>query len=221
MNRLTLAQYLDHTLLKPDATRQDIVNLVKEGQEWQTYAVCINSGWVKTAVQARDNHSNLHIASTIGFPFGQAGTPAKVAEVRYAINEGADEIDVVWNLGMILSGDIAAAEDDLAKVINAAGNIPVKVILETARLTPEQMTQGAQIAVRTGAHTVKTSTGFGFSGAKREAVAILRQAVGKNVGVNASGGIKTYQDAINLIEAGATRLGLSGTIRVLSEAPQN
>ncbi len=221
MNRFTLAGYLDHTLLKADASRQDIVSLVEEGQQWQTYAVCINSSWLKTAVRTRNNHSTLRIASTVGFPLGQSGTMAKVAEVRYAINEGADEIDAVWNLGLFLSGESAAVEDDLAAVIEAAKGAPVKVILETARLTPEQITEGARIAVRAGAHTVKTSTGFGFSGATQEAVSILRQAVGKTVGVKASGGIKTYQDAISLIEAGATRLGLSRTIAVLNEAPES
>lgn len=219
MNRLELAQYMDHTLLAADATRRDIDQLVQEALNLNTYAVCVNSGYVHVAAQARGNAHALHIAATIGFPLGQSSTPAKVAETRQAIHDGADEIDMVWNLGRFLSDDHAQVEDDIAAVVAAAGTVPVKVILETARLTADQIQQGARLAVRAGAHTVKTSTGFGFPGATRDAVELMRQAVGPSVGVKASGGIKTYADAIAMIEAGATRIGLSKTGAVLQEAP--
>jgi len=213
-----LAQYMDHTLLLPDATVDDVETLVREALEWNTYAVCVNSGYVPVVARARSTHKDLHIAATVGFPLGQCLTEAKVAETRSAIDYGADEIDMVWNLGQFLSGNYPQVMDDIQAVVKAAGSIPVKVILETGRLTPEQIRQGAKIAVQAGAHTVKTSTGFGFSGASSEAVTIMRQTVGPSIGVKAAGGIRTYHDAITLIEAGASRLGLSKTGDVLKEA---
>ncbi len=219
MNRRDLARYIDHTLLRPDATRDDIQKLVQEALDWGCYAVCVNSGYVRDAVQFRRGAKGLHIAATVGFPLGQANTQGKVAEARAAVEAGADEIDMVWNLGEFLSGAVEEVRADIAAVVRAVGNTPVKVILETARLTPDQMRRGAQIAVDAGAHTVKTSTGVGFSGATREAVEILRKTVGTDFGVKASGGIRRYIDAIDLIAAGATRLGISQTGAVLAGAP--
>lgn len=219
INRVELAQYMDHTLLKPDATPKEITQLVEEALQWHTYAVCINSAYVKLASQVRDGSHDLKVAATIGFPLGQSNTVSKIVETQEAIAEGADEIDVVWNLGWYLGGDRQAVQNDIKAVVKAAGSVPVKVILETARLTPEQIQDGSRLAVEAGAHTVKTSTGFGFSGASVQAVQLMRNAVGPKIGVKASGGIHSYQEAINLIEAGATRLGLSKTLSVLQEAP--
>lgn len=218
MNQRQLAQYIDHTLLRADATREDILQLVQEALQYETYSVCVNSGYVNDAVKARAGHTTLHIAATVGFPFGQASTTAKATEARVAVDQGSDEIDLVWNLGLFLSHDEDAVYDDIQAVVEAVGGVPVKVILETARLTTDQITRGGQLAVKAGAQMVKTSTGFGFAGATQEAVKTLRTAVGPNVGVKASGGIRTYQDALAMIQAGATRLGLSGTGAVLAEA---
>lgn len=219
MTRDELARYLDHTLLLPDATAKDIEQLVHEALIWNTYAVCVNSAYVAQALKTRSGPHTLKIAATVGFPLGQSLTQAKVAETIAAIEAGADEIDVVWNLGLFLSNDRSGVYDDLHRVIQAAQHIPVKVILETGRLTPDQIRIGAQIAVDAGAHTVKTSTGFQFGGATIEAVSLLRQTVGPTIGVKASGGIRTYEDAIHMIAAGATRIGLSKTEAVLARAP--
>lgn len=219
MTRTELARYLDHTLLKPDATVGDIRKLVEEALAWDVYAVCVNSGYVPEAARIRGAHTSLAIAATIGFPLGQMLTEAKVAETRLASEAGADEIDVVWNLGRYLSGDLDAVSEDIRRVVDVAGSIPVKVILETARLTPEQIRHGSQLAIDAGAHTVKTSTGFGFGGATVEAVRLMRETVGPSFGVKASGGIGTYGDAIAMIEAGASRIGLSKTGAVLEGAP--
>ncbi len=221
MKRQELARYLDHTLLKPDATISDIERLVSEALSWNTYAVCVNSAYVPTVNQLRGDHRSLHIAATVGFPFGQSLTPAKVAETREAIMAGADEIDVVWNLGWFLSHEEARVEEDIRAVVNAAASIAVKVILETGRLSPEDIQRGAKLAVNAGARTVKTSTGFGFGGATVEAVRLLRDAVGPTIGVKASGGVTNYADALAMIEAGASRIGLSKTKQVLAEAPEN
>jgi deoxyribose-phosphate aldolase len=219
MNRQQLAQYIDHTLLRPDATVLDVRRLVEDARKWRTYAVCINSSYVSTAVSALGVGSGVLVAATVGFPLGQASTAAKVAETRQALDDGADEIDMVWNLGRFLSDDASFVEDDIAAVVAECGSHPLKVILETARLTSEQIARGARLAIQAGAHTVKTSTGFGFSGATVDAVRVLRQAVGKTPGVKASGGIRSYHDALAMIKAGASRLGLSGTEAVLAEAP--
>lgn len=220
MNRRELARYIDHTLLRPDATVDEVHALVDQAMEWGCLAVCVNSGYVNQAAAFRGRQSALRIAATVGFPLGQANTAGKVAEARAAVEQGADEIDMVWNLGLFLTGDTAAVERDIHAVVDAVGNIPVKVILETARLTPDQMRRGAEAAVRAGAHTVKTSSGFGFSGATREAVEVLRETVGPTIGVKASGGIRRYHHAVDLIAAGATRLGLSQTGSILAEAPK-
>ncbi len=215
MTRQELAHYIDHTLLRQDALPQEIVQLVDQALRLKTYAVCVNSGYVRQAREARREQAQLKIAATVGFPLGQSSTAAKVAETLAAINDGADEIDMVWNLGRFLSHDYTGVYGDIQAVVEAAGPIPVKVILETARLNDDQITEGAQLAVSAGAHTVKTSTGFGVAGATRDAVEILCRAVGPHVGVKAAGGIRTYKEALTMIEAGATRLGLSSTEAVL------
>lgn len=211
-----LAHYIDHTLLSPTATERDIATLVKDALRFHTFAVCVNSGYVPLASRLVADKA-LIVASTVGFPLGQAATTVKVAETVYALEAGADEIDVVWNLGEFLSGDSAKAQRDLAAVVDHAAGHLVKVILETGLLTPDQIRQGAQLAVDAGAGMVKTSTGFGAPGASIEAVKILRATVGPDVGVKASGGIRTHEDAIAMIEAGASRLGVSRTEDILSE----
>ena len=220
MKRTELARYIDHTLLKADATRQEIHQLVHEALAFETFAVCVNSGYVKDAANARGGASGLAIAATVGFPLGQSLTAAKVAETRAALDAEADEIDLVWNLGLFLSDDWDRVETDIRAVVSEAGPVPVKVILETARLEPEQIRRGARLAVTAGAHTVKTSTGFGFPGATRDAVAVLRDTVGPHIGVKASGGIRTYEDALMMIGAGATRLGVSRTATILAGAEE-
>ncbi len=220
MTRMELAKFLDHTLLRPDSTPDDIRQLVSDALQWGVYAVCINSDYVTDAANARQNHQDLKIAATVGFPFGQASTQAKRTETQVAIDQGADEIDMVWALGRYLAGQTARVHDDIAAVVQSAAGRPVKVILETAQLTDEQIYAGSILAVQAGAHMVKTSTGYGAGGASVNAVRIMRQAVGLQIGVKASGGIRTYDDAVALIDAGATRIGLSATGTVLNQASQ-
>jgi deoxyribose-phosphate aldolase len=214
MTREEAARLIDHTLLDPRATAQDIRRLTEEAKAFGVYAVCVNSVWTNFA-RSRLHGSAVKVAATVGFPLGAAQTAAKVAETARAVTDGADEIDMVWQLGLFLGGDAAGTEADIRAVVEAAQGRPVKVILETGWLQPAHIAEGALLAVRAGARFVKTSTGFGAPGATPEAVRALRQAVGQSIGVKASGGIRTQESFLAMVEAGASRIGMSGTRQVL------
>ncbi len=213
MDKLTLSSYIDHTLLKPTATPQDIMQLCQEGNRYRFASICVNGCNVALATA----HSQIPVAAVVGFPLGAMSTRAKVAETVQAVADGASEIDMVMNLGWAKAGAWAQVEEDIRQVVAAANGHVVKVIIETCYLTDEEKELACLAAKRAGAHFVKTSTGFGGGGATVADVELMRRTVGTELGVKASGGIRDLATALDLIRAGATRLGASAGVRILSE----
>ncbi|MFQ6005126.1 MAG: deoxyribose-phosphate aldolase [Woeseia sp.] len=215
-----LARYIDHTLLKPEATEEQIRNLCGEAREYNFRSVCVNPIWVPLAVELLRG-SDVLTCTVVGFPLGANEPEIKAMEARRAIRNGAREIDMVINIGALKSGDDALVLRDIQAVVEDCvdGNAVCKVILETALLTDAEKRRASELA-RTGrAHFVKTSTGFSTGGATVSDVALMAEVVrGAGLGVKASGGISSYSDAKALIEAGATRLGASASIGIVQEA---
>lgn len=211
----TLAGRIDHTLLKPDATLAAIENLCDEAREHGFASVCINTRWVPTAVE-RLSGSDVMVCTVVGFPLGAMTRLAKAEEARITVAEGADEVDMVLDIGGLLSGDLAAVYDDILGVVGAARPVPVKVILETSVLTDEQKAIACLIVARTGAAYVKTSTGFGGGGATVEDIALMRHMVGDRLGIKASGGVRNHLDAEKVLHAGADRIGASASIAIIT-----
>ena len=212
LTRDQLARYVDHTLLKPEATAADVAALVEEGAHLGVFSVCVSPSMLPLEVP-----SGLAVATVCGFPTGKHTSVTKAAEAAESIALGADEVDMVIDIATAISGDFAAVEKDIAAVRAAvhAGKI-LKVIIESAALTDDSIVGACKAAVAAGADFVKTSTGFhSAGGATAHAVALMASTVGPGVGVKASGGIRTAQAALEMIDAGATRLGLSGTKAVL------
>jgi deoxyribose-phosphate aldolase len=207
-----IADFIDHTLLKPEATRKEIEQLCAEAATHRFAAVCVNPVWVSLCAQ-RLRGTNVKVATVIGFPLGVTTTAAKVAEAEIAVRDGAQELDMVAALGKIKSGEWADVAEDIAGVVRvAAGNI-VKVIIESALLTPTEIIKASALAKEAGAHYVKTSTGFhAAGGATPEAVTLMRLAVGDSMGVKASGGVRDCAAALKMIASGATRIGTSGGV---------
>jgi deoxyribose-phosphate aldolase len=210
-----IAPYIDHTLLKPDATRADVMKLCDEARKWGFATVCLNSSNIALAKRLLEGSATKPIA-VVGFPLGAATTGAKVFETREAIRAGAAEIDMVINLGALKGRDYGLVECDIRAVVDAARPRPVKVILETGGLTRDEKVIGCALSKAAGAAFVKTSTGFGQGGATVEDIALMRQVVGDDVGVKASGGVRTTQDAQRLIEAGANRIGASASVAIVT-----
>jgi deoxyribose-phosphate aldolase len=210
-----IAPYIDHTLLKPDATREEVVKLAEEARRFGFATVCVNSANVGTAARILAGSNTLPIA-VVGFPIGAALPSAKAFEAREAIRCGAREIDMVINIGALKSKDYALVMKDVCSVVDAAKPHPVKVILETSKLTREEKIIGSALAKAAGAAFVKTSTGFGGGGATVEDVALMRSVVGDDVGVKASGGIRTSEDAMKMIKAGANRIGASASVAIVT-----
>jgi deoxyribose-phosphate aldolase len=210
-----LAQYIDHTLLKPDATRDDVVKLCDEARRWSFATVCLNSSHVALAARLLAGCHTRPIA-VVGFPLGAATTSAKVFETREAVRAGAAEIDMVINQGALKSRDYALVEQDIRAVCDAARPAPVKVILETGGLTRDEKVIACALSKAAGAAFVKTSTGFGPGGATAEDIALMRSIVGPEIGVKASGGVRTTADATRMIEAGANRIGASASVAIVS-----
>ena len=211
---IQLNTYIDHTLLKADATEAQIRKLCAEALEHKFYAVCVNGSRVRLARQILGNAS-VKNAAVVGFPLGAMDTSSKAHETANAIANGADEIDMVINIGQIKDGNTEAVLEDIRAVVRAASDGLVKVIIETALLTNEEKILACQLAVQAGAGFVKTSTGFAATGATVEDVTLMRKTVGPNIGVKASGGIKNRQMALAMIEAGATRIGTSSGIVIV------
>jgi len=209
-----LAAYIDHTLLKADATAKDIGKLCAEARENHFYSVCVNGSWVGQAGHFLEG-TGVKVASVIGFPLGAMSSDAKRFETEAAIDDGAHEIDVVLNLGRLKAGDDKYILRELRDVVEAADEWPVKVILETCLLNQEEKIRACQIVVESGAKFVKTSTGFSTSGATIADVKLMRETVGPKFGVKASGGIRDTKTALAMIEAGATRLGTSASIAIV------
>ncbi len=210
-----VAGAIDHTMLKPDATRADIERVCKEAAEYSFASVCINTTWLPLAVSMLQGTGVMAIC-VVGFPLGAAVTSAKAAETRDAVRLGAAEIDMVVNIGALKSGDYDLVLRDIHEVVVAAAGRPVKVILETSKLSQEEKVAACALAKAAGAAFVKTSTGFGGGGATVEDVALMRSVVGPDMGVKASGGVRNLDDAHAMIAAGATRLGASASIAIVS-----
>lgn len=211
---IPLNAYIDHTLLKADATEAQIRLLCAEAVEHKFCAVCVNGSRVRFARQILDK-SSVKIAAVVGFPLGAMETSSKAHETADAVANGADEIDMVMNIGQLKDGDKEAVLEDIRAVVHAASGRPVKAIIETALLNNEQKVLACQLAVQAGASFVKTSTGFEATGATAEDVRLMRETVGSNIGVKASGGIKNRQLALAMIEAGANRIGTSSGIVIM------
>ncbi len=210
-----LAKYIDHTLLKPEATREQIDELIDEAIEHNFYSVCVNSSWTEYCAK-RLQGTPVKLAVVVGFPLGAMNARAKGFETRHAVELGADEIDMVMNVGELRSGHLKAVEEDIRAVRRATRQKTVlKVILETSLLTDEQKVIACQLAKKANADFVKTSTGFSKGGATVHDVALMRRTVGPKMGVKASGGVRSYEDAIAMIQAGATRLGTSSGVAIV------
>lgn len=210
-----LSAYIDHTMLKPEATTEDILKLCAEAARYEFAAVCINPCHVKTAVKALQG-TLVKVCTVIGFPLGATTTAVKAFETAEAVAAGAAEVDMVINIGALKGGDETYVQEDIAAVVKAARGRTVKVILETALLTTEEKVLACRLARQAGAHFVKTSTGFGPGGATAEDISLMREAVGPDLGVKASGGVRTRQAALQMINAGATRIGTSSGVTIVA-----
>ena len=214
-----IAKIIDHTLLKPEATRDQIVQLCREAREYGFAAVCVNPCYVKLAAELLRG-SSVKVCSVVGFPLGATLPEVKAYEARRAIEEGAAEIDMVINIGALKSGDLELVKRDIASVVDVchAKGALCKVIIEAALLTDEEKVLACQLAKAAGADYVKTSTGFGPGGATVRDVALMRRTVGPEMGVKAAGGIRSYEAAKSMVEAGATRIGASAGVKIVQEA---
>jgi deoxyribose-phosphate aldolase len=214
-----IARLIDHTLLKPDATSSQIVKLCAEAREHGFASVCVNPYWVPVAVQELSG-STVKTCTVVGFPLGANTTPTKIFEAGKALRSGAQEIDMVINIGELKSGNLAAVLADIRGVIEEShvGGALVKVIFETCLLTNEQKITACRLSVEAGADYVKTSTGFSTGGATVEDVALMRNTVGALTGVKASGGIRSLADLRKMVDAGATRIGTSSGVAIVAGA---
>lgn len=218
---LNLAKMIDHTLLKPDATQQEIAQLCFEARKYGFASVCVNPTWVSLCAELLKG-SPVKVCTVIGFPLGATSSETKAFETETAIRQGATEIDMVINIGALKARDLDLVAKDIRGVVNAAhprGAI-VKVIIETILLTDEEKTIASLLSKEAGADFVKTSTGFAGGGATVQDVALMRKAVGPEMGVKASGGVRTFEDAENMIKAGATRIGASAGVKII-QGPGN
>ncbi|MBU5294220.1 deoxyribose-phosphate aldolase [Anaerosalibacter bizertensis] len=211
---LNITSIIDHTLLKPEATKEMIEKLCSEAKEYNFFSVCVNPYYVKTAKEELEG-SNVKIATVIGFPLGSTPKEVKAFEASEAIKNGADELDMVINIGALKDGDYTTVEEDIKAVVNeATDKALVKVIIETCLLDDEEKKKACEIARAAGADFVKTSTGFSTGGATVEDVKLMREVVGEDLGVKASGGIRDYETAKKMVEAGASRIGASSSIEI-------
>ncbi|ACO84081.1 deoxyribose-phosphate aldolase [Clostridium botulinum] len=205
---MKLSKYIDHTLLKPQATEKDILKLIEEAKTYDFASVCVNPSWVKLAYENLKD-TDVKVCTVVGFPLGATSTASKVYETKVAIEDGADEIDMVISVGQLKSGNDEYVKEEIKKIVEASKNKLVKVIIETCLLTEEEKVKACTLSKEAGADYVKTSTGFSTGGAKPEDIKLMRETVGKNMGVKASGGIHTREEMEVMIENGATRIGAS------------
>ncbi len=216
---MNLASLIDHSVLKPTSTVQDVRDGAAIALNYQTAAYCIRPSDVPLAAKLLAG-SDVKVCTVVGFPHGTTDTTSKAFEASEAVRNGAHEVDMVINIGWMLSGDLVAVEDDIRQVVNAARAVNdttcIKVILETAFLSKEQIVKACELSESAGADFVKTSTGFAPEGATVENIALMRATVGDRLGVKASGGIRTLEQVEALVAAGASRVGLSGTAEILN-----
>lgn len=212
---MELQQYIDHTLLKATATPSDIIKLCSEAQTYNFYAVCVNGCYVELAKSQLVN-SAIKIAAVIGFPLGAMNTKAKISEAEYCVTDGADEIDMVLNIGWVKSGKMKEVEKEINLVKKAIGNTVLKVIIETFYLSGEEKKKAIQAVINGKADFVKTSTGFGPSGATLEDVKLMKELCGEKIRIKASGGIKDRKMVQDFINSGVSRIGTSSGIEIIN-----
>lgn len=216
MATTNIAAMIDHTLLKPEATKQQIESLCQEAKEYKFASVCVNPTWVSTAKKLLHG-SGVMVCTVIGFPLGATTSETKAFETKNAIENGADEVDMVINIGALKDHNDELVEKDIRAVVEAAkGKAHTKVIIETSLLTNEEKIRACELSVKAGADFVKTSTGFSTGGATAEDIALMRKTVGPELGVKASGGVRSTEDVQKMIEAGATRIGASSSIDIVN-----
>ena len=209
------AKMIDHTKLKADTTKEDIITLAKEAKEHSFWSICINPVWIETAKIELQN-SDVKICTVIGFPLGANSSKVKVFETNQAILDGADEVDMVINVGALKEGSYDVVLADIKGVVEEAkGRALVKVIIETALLTKDEIVKACELSVEAGADYVKTSTGFSTAGATSENVKLMKDTVGEKALVKASGGVRTLEDAKKMVDAGASRLGASDGVKIV------
>ncbi len=209
---MDIAGFIDHTLLKPDATEKEIKKLCSEASHYHFKSVCVNPIWVPLCAELLREGTPL-VCSVVGFPLG--ATPLAAAEAQWVVERGAGEVDMVLPSGLLKSGDFRGTLNAVSSVVKSVPGIPVKVILETCLLSQSQKKDGCLIAMDAGASFVKTSTGFSTGGATADDIRLMRKVVGDSVGVKASGGIRTFDKAMEMIEAGASRIGASSSISIV------
>ena len=215
---MNVAKYIDHTLLKPEVTGKEIAVLCEEADKHGFFSVCIQPSWVKTAAQKLAD-SEVKVCTVIGFPHGATTSEVKAFETKDAISNGADEVDMVINIGQLKAGNLDYVREDIKSVVDAANKEAlVKVIIESSLLNEDEVVTVSRLAKEAGADFVKTSTGFNGGGATVEAVALMRLTVGEDMGVKASGGVRSAEDAASMIEVGATRIGASSGIAIVNGA---
>ena len=218
MKKNKLAKMIDHTLLKPEATMFDIINLCEEAKKYGFFSVCVNSSRVSLAHEILEG-SNVKICTVVGFPLGACNTISKKMEAKQSIIDGANEIDMVINIGMLKDRNLEYVYNDIKEIVEASkGKALVKVIIETGLLTDNEKRTACILAKDAGADFIKTSTGFLGEGAKKEDIVLIRETVGNKMKIKASGGIKTYEDALEMIKSGADRIGTSASIDIISNA---
>ena len=217
---MAINRYIDHTLLKPESTQTQIDKLIAEAVEYQFASVCVNPTWVSYAAKALKG-TEVNVCTVIGFPLGANTSSVKAFETKDAVANGADEIDMVINIGQLKSGQYDAVEADIRAVVEASGDKLVKVIIETCLLTDGEKVKACQLAVAAGADYVKTSTGFSTAGANIADMTLMRKTVGPNIGVKAAGGTRSYADAEAFIKAGATRIGTSAGVAIVNGETAN
>lgn len=215
MDKKKIASMIDHTILKPEATSADVEKICAEAVKYGFASVCINPCHVKRAAELLKG-SSVKTCTVIGFPLGANTTEVKVYEASKAVEDGADEVDMVINVGALKDKNYDYVYTDIKRLVDAVkGKALVKVILETCLLTDEEKVKACEIVKQAGADFVKTSTGFNKSGANAHDVELMRKTVGQDMGVKASGGVRTYEDAVNMINAGASRIGASASVKIV------
>ena len=214
---MDIAKYIDHTVLAANATQEKIEKLCDEARQWKFASVCVNTCWTKFCAE-KLNGTGVNVCVVVGFPLGAMCTKAKAYEAKCAVEDGATEVDMVINIGWLKDKKDDLVENDIREVKKACGDKHLKVIIEACLLTEEEKVRACELSVKAGADFVKTSTGFSTGGATAEDVALMRRTVGPDTGVKAAGGIRTYEDAKKMIEAGANRLGCSAGIAIVTSA---
>lgn len=209
-------EMIDHTFLKPEATKENIDNLIKEAKEYNFKTICINSSWIKYAKEQLKN-TNVGITTVVGFPLGACLSDVKAYEAKRAIELGADEIDMVINIGKLKDKDYKYVLEDIKTVKKACGKRILKVIVETALLTTEEITEVTKIVLKSGAEFIKTSTGFSKRGASLEDVETMKKVTKDKISIKAAGGISSFQDMEKMHKAGATRFGTSRSVKILND----